>query len=360
MKPIIIFLLLVFSLNSQPLKPSEKTVSGFYTVFNGKELILADDSYSITENSEAVVNVRLQGRKILRHSEDKNYFTIITYSFSGDKNDYPVTIDVYDADLKLSRYQLEAPYDLPHPSFLLKNNGEVIVFDPLTYSLDILSKEGTKKYSLEKDVDFQMERSFFSVLHSGKFYLLISEKPLSPHEEEDNVYLYTADEDFQNIRKETIDLDVPVYLGITGEKIFISGVEFEGQNVFLRSFSINGQGIAQYPFTVEQLKKTEDGYIGKYAGTLYKFNDNFEIAGKTEFEGYIKDFVVSGPEIFVLSNSNGWKIFTIDRNMKIISQNALEAVIAGASPNLGFAGQELLLFGDDSTYFLNEFVRRNK
>ena len=199
MKSVFIFLL-ASTLYSQPLNlTTNNRIAGYYTVFNGVEINFNNESFTLIKDSVEISTKFTNGTKIFLASDNMQYFAIVNFGFGKDKSDYPIDIYTYSMYLDSISYNFIAPYDLPHPSINLNDNGEVFLFNPLNYQVTELTKEGKKEFSLEKSVEFEMERSFFSDINNGKYFLFISEKPLSPEEDADNVYLYTSDLSFQNI-----------------------------------------------------------------------------------------------------------------------------------------------------------------
>jgi hypothetical protein len=360
MKTVVIFLLLVFTSYSQPLKYKESSsIKGYYAVFSGAEYILNDEGYTVTLNREVITGKTLSGKKLCIRSGNALYMAVVSFSFSEDKTDYPITIDVYNSNLELTTYTFTAPYDLPHPSINVTDNGDVILFDPLTYKIEFLSGEGKKEYILEKEIDFEMERAFFTAIDGDDYYLLISEPRDNPIEKSNDVFLYVTGDDFILKEKRNIGFDIPVGLFLYEGKIIVSGAEFRNSGVSFKSFIIDEE-IREIPYAFERLIRRENGYAAKYGNKILLLDEELRLIDEKIFNNYITDIAETEAGLLVLIKDDTWRFYNIGENMDIKKNVLLEHTGRGKPPVIGFAEDTLLLHTDEYTYIFNEFVRRIK
>jgi hypothetical protein len=361
MKSVVILLLLVFTSYSQPLKYNENSsIEGCYIVFYGAEFFLNNEGYSIVSKSGEISGIALAGKKIFIISKNHSYLAIASFAFSSDKRDYPVTIDVYNNLFEPARYTFLAPYDYPHGSLSLTDMGEVILFDPLTYRIEIFSTEGKKEYSLEKSVDFEMERSFYTDVDKNNFYLLISERPLSPEEDGENVFFYSADLSFASVGKRSVDIDIPVGLYNHSGNLFLSGIGYNKGDFLTKTFIISDEGIKEAAYAFEKLEQYNDGYAAKFGSILYLLDKDLSPVYEHDFGNHIADIAVTEAGVAVLVREANWRIYNIGEQMEIDKNIILNYPGGGNPPKFGYTEDTLLLHTEDSTFIFNDFVRRRK
>jgi hypothetical protein len=360
MKLVLILLLLANTLYPQPLKFStDNRHKGYYAVFNGTEFFMDSEGYRVKEISSEKI-YRISGRKVFFISENREYCAIANFAFNESKEDYPVTIDLFNRSLEKVTFSITAPYDLPHPGINISDDGEIILFDPLTYKVEIYSINGKKDYIIKKDVESYQEHSFFTISDSGNFYLLISEKTEDINEGPEVVYFYSAGAEFENILRKKMEIETPVFFGIADEKMVISGVDFKHGQAVYKTFILDGDEILERPFSIESLLIYEDGFAAKFGNSVYVLNKELNIISSLQVNGWIKDLAVFNNGIQVLLNDKGWRILSISKNMNVDFDFALDYLSGGVLPRLQRVGDNLLLYDNDYTYILNEFVRRYK
>jgi hypothetical protein len=359
MKPVFFFLLLVVTAFSQPFKyESNSRVEGYYTVFNGAECVLNNEGYQIFKNSKVISSVSLTGKKIFLRSREDFYFAIANFEFNIDSDEYPVTIDLFNSSFEKSSYSFNSPSGLPHPSITLTDNGRIILFDPLTFTIEVISNDQSYKYTLDKASEFEMERSFYTAADADNFYLLVSERPVNPDEDIENVFLYTADQEFTSIDKRSLPIDVPTFMSVGEGNIIASGIDFTPGGANAHTFIINGNEIQEKSFAVEKLININGGYAAKYGNSLYLLDENYEITSTRNFGGYITDIAFVDRGVAVLLNEDTWRIYNTGEKLDVEMNIALDYLDGGIPPELGFAEDTLVIYANDNTYILNEFVRR--
>jgi hypothetical protein len=361
MKSIVIFLLLVTAGYSQPFKyKNSDKIEGLYAVFNGAEFLVNKDGYTVLNNSAETAKVVITGKKIFIESPGGEYFAVANFAFDSDKNEYPVRIDVFNSSLESRTYVFQAPHGLPHPSVNLTDNGELILFDPMTYRVEVHSSEGIKEYSLEKSVEFEMERAFYTAVDDENFYLLIMESSLNPGEDADNVFLYVAGFDFIIKEKRIINVDVPVAMFLDKGKLLVSGVDFQPAGTDYRSYVISSERTELLPYAFEKIERYNNGYAAKYGSRLFLLDENYKVTGSRDFNARITDIAVFDAGVAVLVKEDEWNVYTIGEKMDIDKNVSLDYLNGGNAPVFGFAEDTLVLQAQDNTIVLNEFIRNTK
>jgi len=266
-------------------------------------------------------------------------------------------------------YKLTAPFDLPHPIFSINDEGKIASFNPLNFKLTLFDGSEEKTISLEKEVEFEMERSSFVEMTNSDVYVLTSLKPLTIEENESNAFLYKINLNSLSIEKEIIDYSIPVSLNLIENSIILSGIKFQNMvpNGSTLKYDLELNLTASNNSASEKIIFLNGSYYSKYGKFIYKLNynlaqnDSYELWESSKgvhsdipsgIDGNrILDIVPYKNSIAVLIEESGrLSLYMLNQNLEIEFKKSLENLDPNKFEGINEMGGKLAVYVNSRTY----------
>jgi len=367
---LILNILPVLALAQTEILNQVEEVPYYYTVNNGFEIKFSSNEIFISKVNQNFYSEEIKGKKSLKFSHSKKFFYIAIFDFPSDKSDYQIDIKVFnDLSNLIYTYKLTAPFDLPHPIFSINDEGKIASFNPLNFKLTLFDGSEEKTISLEKEVEFEMERSSFVEMTNSDVYVLTSLKPLTIEENESNAFLYKINLNSLSIEKEIIDYSIPVSLSLIENSIILSGIKFQNMvpNGSTLKYDLELNLTASNNSASEKIIFLNGSYYSKYGKFIYKLNynlaqnDSYELWESSKgvhsdipsgIDGNrILDIVLYKNSIAALIEESGRvSLYMLNQNLEIEFKKSLENLDPNKFEGISEMGDKLAVYVNSRTY----------
>lgn len=273
------FFLAAFILFSSALlafdKNDFKEIKCKYFIFNNKEIFLFQNDFQIKDENISIKK-SIEGKKDFIVSDNSNYLLLINYGFLKSKENYSVTLFLFNRKLDLIlEKEFKANFDLPHPIFSVNNNGLISSFNPIDFSLEIISENTSKLIKLKKVENLILERKSFLIPSSENIFVAATKEQMNFESSTPNVLLFSVDLNNSRITEKEIDLSTIISFQLIDDKIFLSGIKSNGmistdELTYIFDIKLNQQKKINSTFSFSL--KNENQYLSFYQNKISAFN----------------------------------------------------------------------------------------
>lgn len=308
----------------------------FKVIFNNNGFEIISSTGNSTLNKTAI-----EGIKDILFSPNQNYMLVINFAFRKDKEPYDVSYFLFNNNgEKIRERTITAHFDVPHPLFCVNDFGVILIYQPDYLFFNIDDGELSERIWLEKDAQFEMERTPY-ILAKGKFFYLITNLyPASLEYSIANTLLAEFDSDTKTFTTEIINLSMPTYLDKLGDDLIISGVKYENMSLIKKCYlfsdgkiksEINGMAFEKI------IRLSDSRSVGFFGKELFLIGSDFQnvvnTAGEWDkiFSIYLKEktlFVIALKNNNLVIYSSNVEIFDNFEEQAIFESTIFNKVIS--------------------------------
>ncbi len=336
----------------------EGEFSSYYFSLKSNKINLTYNSIQISIDNNNVYSKEVSGVKKNFFSPNKKYFMVAAFNYSDKKTDYEINLFVFNNNGNfIDSFSVLAGYDLPNPIFAINDEGVAAAFNPIKMDITLYKDGIEKQILLEKNPEYQTEKSSFLEMNNESAFVLTSEKALSIEEEDQNVKLYKVNTSDFSVDKKDIDYSIPTAINVSDNNVIVSGVKFQNSvpngNISKMDTKLNilqSAGVA-----VESILRTSDFYYCKNGNKLFKMNKNLSIEKSFNFDdnAYIKNIAMAGGELAVLTKEKGVNfLYKISSALNVDFKKSLDILASTKIDDMeSLDGKLFLYYGHNTLIF---------
>lgn len=363
----LIFLIIIFSndfIFSQAKLNLLEARSGNYIQLNELEISCDSASIKIIKNNENIFAETFYGKKNILTSNNEKYFSIINYNFpSSEKisDNYEFKINYFTFDEKgkvISKGELNAIYDLPHPIFKLNNNGILAAFNPFDFKLMIFKPNENLEFNLVKDIKNEMERNAFIQIDDENVYIAATFEPPLLETKMNNVILFDIFLNSNNFISREIELSSLTMLKLIDNKIILSGISFDNLTTKFKTylldkdFNILESNISN---AFEHVVELNNHLFASFGNNLFEFDKNFKVINKNSLpEKYkvLELFNLNKNIIALTFFNNKYELLNITENLTFEKISLRNNISFDVRPQIKLIQNKLFVQNSKSTFIL--------